>query len=130
MSLVAKLVQGEPELAAVETFNKPSRIGSGVPYHQDNAYFCRTSPDMLTVWVAIDPVTVENGPVYFIKGSHKAGLLPTRPSGVKGNSIGLAEPPQTPLSEQFCALLEPGDATNHTKECPRFSFSSWLAKKT
>ena len=112
-SLVAKLVGGEPVLAAVETFNKPARIGSAVPYHQDNAYFCRTPPDMLTLWVAIDPVTKENGAVYFIKGSHKSGMLPTRPSGVTGNSIGLAERPTTPEAEQFCATLAPGDATIH-----------------
>jgi phytanoyl-CoA hydroxylase len=112
-SLMPELVGGEPVLAAVETFNKPARVGSAVPYHQDNAYFCRTPPDMLTLWVAIDPVTTENGPVYFIKGSHKSGLLPTKPSGVTGNSIGLAEPPAIPKSEQFCATLEPGDATIH-----------------
>ena len=112
-SLIAELVGGEPVLAAVETFNKPARVGSAVPYHQDNAYFCRMPPDMLTLWVAIDPVTTENGAVYFVKGSHKTGLLPTKPSGVTGNSIGLAEPPVTPKSEQFCATLEPGDATIH-----------------
>lgn len=113
MSLMAKLVHGEPELAAVETFNKPARVGSAVPYHQDNAYFCRTPPDMLTLWVAIDPVTHDNGPVYYIKGSHKDGLLPSVPSGVTGNSIGLAEPPGVPKSEQFQATLAPGDATIH-----------------
>jgi len=112
-SLVAELVGGEPVLAAVETFNKPARVGSAVPYHQDNAYFCRTPPDMLTLWVAIDPVTTENGAVYFVKGSHRSGLLPTKPSGVTGNSIGLAEPPTVPKAEQFCATLEPGDATIH-----------------
>ncbi len=111
--LVAVLVRGETVLTGVETFNKPARVGSGVPYHQDNAYFCQTPPDMLTVWVAIDPVTVENGAVYFIKGSHKLGMLPTKPSGVTGNSIGLAEPPDVPKSEQFCATLDPGDATIH-----------------
>lgn len=111
--LIAKLVDGEPVLMGVETFSKPARIGSGVPYHQDNAYFCQTPPDMLTLWVAIDRVTVENGGVYFIKGSHKCGMLPTTPSGVTGNSIGLAEVPDTPKSEQFCATLEPGDATIH-----------------
>lgn len=100
-------------LTGVETFSKPARVGSGVPYHQDNAYFCQTPPDMLTFWVAIDPVTVENGAVYFIKGSHKLDLLPTKPSGVTGNSIGLAEPPAAPRSEQFCAPLDPGDATIH-----------------
>ena len=113
VDLVAELVHGEPVLEGVETFNKPARIGSGVPYHQDNAYFCQSPPDMLTLWVAIDPVTVDNGAVYFIKGSHKLGMLPTKPSGVRGNSIGLAEVPDIPKSEQFCATLHPGDATIH-----------------
>lgn len=112
-ALISRLVRGEPVLAAVETFNKPARVGSGVPYHQDNAYFCQTPPDMLTVWIAIDPVTDENGPVYFVKGSHRGGLLPTKPSGVRGNSIGMAEPSRVPLAEQFCALLDSGDATIH-----------------
>jgi phytanoyl-CoA hydroxylase len=112
-ALIAPLVKGEPILCGVETFNKPALIGSGVPYHQDNAYFCQTPPDMLTVWIAIDAVTLENGPVYFIKGSHHAGMQPTRPSGVRGNSIGLAELPDTPLEDQFCGLLQPGDATIH-----------------
>jgi phytanoyl-CoA hydroxylase len=111
--IVAPLVRGEATLGGIETFNKPARIGSGVPYHQDNAYFCRTPPDMLTVWIAIDPVTEANGPVYFVKGSHKDGVLPTKPSGVRGNSIGMAEPSNVPLSEQYCGILAPGDATIH-----------------
>jgi ectoine hydroxylase-related dioxygenase (phytanoyl-CoA dioxygenase family) len=111
--LIAELVHGEPVLAAIETFNKPARVGSGVPCHQDNAYFCQTPPDMLTVWIAIDPVTPENGPVFYIKGSHRGEVLPTRPSGVRGNSIGLAETPAVPLEQQYRALLASGDASIH-----------------
>lgn len=111
--LVAALVHGDPVMAGVETFNKPALIGSGVPYHQDNAYFCQEPPDMLTIWIAIDAVTEANGPVFFIPGSHKEGIKPTRPSGVRGNSIGLAEIPDVPLSQQICGLLDPGDATIH-----------------
>lgn len=114
--LVATLVHGEPQLVGVETFNKPARVGSGVPYHQDNAYFCQTPPDMLTIWIAMDPVTIANGPVYYVRGSHKSGMLPTTPSGVRGNSIGLAEAPDVPLEKQFCGLLEPGDALIHQCE--------------
>lgn len=113
LTLVAPLVHGDPVLVGVETFNKPARIGSGVPYHQDNAYFCQSPPDMLTVWIAIDSVTEANGPVFFVKGSHLGGMQPTRPSGVRGNSIGMAQPSVVPLREQFCALLAPGDATIH-----------------
>ncbi|MEQ9407646.1 MAG: phytanoyl-CoA dioxygenase family protein [Fuerstiella sp.] len=111
--LIGPLVRGVPVLCGVETFNKPALVGSGVPYHQDNAYFCRTPPDMLTVWIAIDAVTQGNGPVFFVKGSHRDGVLPTKPSGVRGNSIGLKQPPDVPLTEQFCGLLNPGDATIH-----------------
>lgn len=115
-ALIAPLVHGEPVLVGVETFNKPARIGSGVPYHQDNAYFCQTPPDMLTVWIAMDAVTAANGPVFFVKGSQQGGMQPTKPSGVRGNSIGMAEPPGVPPGEQFCALLAPGDATIHQCE--------------
>jgi len=111
--LVSPLVNGHAVLCGVETFNKPARIGSGVPYHQDNAYFCQTPPDMLTVWVAIDSVTEENGPVGFLRGSHELGMLPTRMSGVKGNSIGLAEPPKASGVAELRVALEPGDATIH-----------------
>src|SRR4051812_727818 len=34
LGLVRQLVHGEPVLMAVETFNKPARVGSGVPSHQ------------------------------------------------------------------------------------------------
>ena len=113
LEFIAPFVNGTPVLAAVETFNKPAKVGSGVPYHQDNAYFCRTPPDMLTIWIAIDPVTTENGPVYFIPGSHSDGVFPTKPSGVRGNSMGMANPPDVPDSKKIVGILKPGDATIH-----------------
>ncbi|MCG8586169.1 MAG: phytanoyl-CoA dioxygenase family protein [Pirellulales bacterium] len=111
--LVAPLVGSSPILWGVETFNKPSRVGSGVPWHQDNAYFCLAPPNALTVWVALDAVTVENGPVQFIKGSHRIGAQPTRNSGVRGNSIGLATPPSFEANNLYCGVLDPGDITIH-----------------
>ena len=102
-TLVRQLVHGDPLLVGIETFNKPARVGSAVPWHQDNAYFCRTPPDMLTIWIAIDAVTPDNGPVHYIKGSH-VNMLPARPSGVTGISMGLASPPHPAESELFCGL--------------------------
>jgi ectoine hydroxylase-related dioxygenase (phytanoyl-CoA dioxygenase family) len=113
LKLVASLVHGTPESKGVETFNKPAKVGSGVPPHQDNAYFCQSPGDMLTVWIAMDPATVENGPIYYLKGSHKLGMMPHRASGVKGNSFGLAAMPPHEKSDEFCGTLEPGDALIH-----------------
>src|SRR6056297_1812371 len=90
LDLVAPLVNGDPVLVGVESFNKPARIGSPVPPHQDNAYFCQSPPDVLTVWIALDPATEANGAVQYALGSHHE-FRSHAPSGVKGNSFGLAD---------------------------------------
>ncbi|MFM8291237.1 MAG: phytanoyl-CoA dioxygenase family protein [Planctomycetia bacterium] len=119
LALVGSLVHGTAVLVGVETFNKPARIGSGVPPHQDNAYFCQSPPDMLTVWIAIDAATEANGPIYYIRGSH-AGMLPHQPSGVAGNSMGLAV--GFDKSDPFVGTLEAGDALMH--HCQTIHYSS------
>ena len=113
LAVVAPLVRGKPVLLGAETFNKPAKIGSGVPPHQDNAYFCQSPPDVLTVWIAVDAATTENGPIFYHKASHKQGLLPHQPSGVSGSSMGLAQIPSVHDSDKFCGTLEPGDALIH-----------------
>lgn len=117
---VAQLVHGEPVLAAVELFNKPAKVGSAVPPHQDNAYFCQSPPDMLTVWIALDPATDANGPVTYIRGSHRQ-LLPHKPSGVAGNSMGLAQPPRPAPGGLYVGLLERGDALIHHSQTIHWS---------
>jgi phytanoyl-CoA hydroxylase len=119
LNLVRRLVHGDPVLLGTETFNKPARIGSGVPPHQDNAYFCQNPPDVLTIWIAMDAATDANGPVSYARGSHKLGLLPHKASGVKGNSIGLAETFEH--TDPIVGLLEPGDALIHNCETIHYS---------
>jgi len=121
VELVRELVHGEPVLMAVESFNKPARIGSGVPPHQDNAYFCQSPPDVLTIWIALDAVTEANGPVSYLKGSHREGTRVHRPSGVLGNSMGLVEMPRHEAGDVLRELLEPGDALIHHCETIHWS---------
>lgn len=121
LALVGELVHGEPVLMAVETFNKPARVGSGVPPHQDNAYFCQSPPDVLTIWIAIDPATEANGPIFYLKGSQRGGTLPHRPSGVAGNSMGLAKMPAHDEPDVFRGTLDAGDALIHHCETIHWS---------
>lgn len=118
LKLVGRLVNGEPVLMGVETFNKPAKIGSGVPAHQDNAYFCRTPADVLTVWIAVDPVTEANGPVFYIRGSH-GQMLPHTPSGVSGNSMGLDA--EYDRSDPYVGTLGAGDALLHHCQAIHYS---------
>ena len=112
IDLAAKLVHGKPEVWSVQTFNKPAQLGSAVPYHQDNAYFCQSPPDIFTLWIAVDAATVKNGAVYYQIGTHEK-MLAHKPSGIVGNSSGLADPPPQDPSEEFCGTLKPGDALAH-----------------
>lgn len=111
LAMAARLANGPVELGAVEMFCKPALVGSAVPPHQDNAYFCRTPPDVFTLWIALDPVTLENGAVHYLAGSH-GKMLPHIPSGVAGNSMGL-EGPLPGGYETFVGTLSPGDALCH-----------------
>ena len=75
--------------------------------------FCQTPPDVLTIWIALDAATPENGPISYLKGSHRGGVLPHRASGVAGNSMGLSKMPQRTDGDDFCGTLEAGDAVIH-----------------
>ena len=112
-SLVRKLVHGEPEVAAVEMFAKPGRVGSAVPFHQDNAYFTLTPPDALTCWIALDDTDEQNGCVYYGRGTHRGGLQPHKPSNVKGNSLMLAEPPAAGETDEVAGVMGRGGAILH-----------------
>lgn len=52
-----------------------SRAGN-VGWHQDHGYWRCTVPDLVTAWVAFDDVTLDNGCMQVVPGSHKWGLLP------------------------------------------------------
>lgn len=119
LGVVAPFVKGDPVVMSVETFNKPAQSGSGVPPHQDNAYFCLEPPDALTVWIAIDRVTKANGPVSYMRGSQRGGMRDHVPSGVSGNSMGLADTLER--HEPYAPLLEPGDALIHHCEVVHYS---------
>lgn len=41
-------------------------------YHLDLPYWSFTSPHSITVWVALDDATYENGCLYYVPGTHKA----------------------------------------------------------
>jgi len=119
LELVSPLVNGVPVLMGIETFNKPARVGSAVPPHQDNAYFCQSPPDVLTLWIAIDPATAANGAVEYLRGSHTT-LRPHTPSGVRGNSFGIVKAPVDEYP-RFLGEIEPGDALIHHSQTIHFS---------
>ncbi len=113
LKLIGVLVNGIPNLVAVELFAKPSRVGSAVPYHQDNAYFNYSPPDALTCWIALDESNLTNGCVYYVRGSHRQGVLPHIASYIQGNSLKIMDPPDPSDVDEIPGVLSRGGAIIH-----------------
>lgn len=46
--------------------------GNPTAFHLDVPYWSFTSPDAITIWIALDDATVQNGCLYYIPASHQA----------------------------------------------------------
>ncbi len=76
VKMVEQLIGEGVSVFFSQVFMKPPEGGGPKPVHQDNFYF---GPDdlnaTLTVWIALDTATVENGCLYYGDGSNHEGIL-------------------------------------------------------
>ncbi len=56
-------------------FIKDARSPKYVSWHQDNNYWGVETDDLVSVWLALSPSTIESGCIRFLPGSHKQGSL-------------------------------------------------------
>lgn len=71
LDAVENLIGPDIRLYTDQMFTKPARHGSEVPWHADSAYWPAAEAGLLSCWLALDDVTIENGCVRFIPGTHK-----------------------------------------------------------
>ena len=96
-----------------EWFNKPPGTRHITPPHQDNYYFCLAPANVLTIWLALDPVDTENGCLRYVEGSHTRGFRPHARSQVLGFSQGITDFSADDFNREVPILLQPGDAVAH-----------------
>ena len=91
--LAAKLLGAESEVVTGggHMILKPACYGGETPWHQDEAYWNpEVIPHSLSVWLPLDPATVEGGCMQFIPASHKTDVrwhrhIDRRPVGARTN---------------------------------------------
>jgi len=71
MSIAGQLIGDDIILWGTTIFGKPAHNGKETPWHQDGEYYPIRPLETLTIWIPLDDVTPENGPMRFIPGSHK-----------------------------------------------------------
>jgi Phytanoyl-CoA dioxygenase (PhyH) len=118
LDVVERIVGPDVALFSAHFFCKPPGDGKGVPWH-DDAYFwretIRPSSEAITIWVALDPVTQENGCMRVIPGSHAR-----RQRGYHDLDSELSvfdealDPDEYDAADAVPITLRPGDCSIHT----------------
>ena len=115
--IIQRLVQSKDFLlASANYWGKPAKIGSAQPWHQDLAYLVPEERSKyvgaITIWIALDPATKENGCLEFYPGSHKRGDLPYRGSrrAEDNEQINIDVEQLFPSIEPKAVELQPGSA--------------------
>ncbi len=85
LQLCSDILGGDVEIRASELFAKPGGVGLKVPFHQDNWLWCLKEGRALTIWIACKPVSVINGGVTYLAGSHHKVVM-HEPSNHPGTS--------------------------------------------
>ena len=75
-NILTSLIGSESTLSQDMALMNPPGIGTGKPWHQDDAYF-KIAPleAVCGVWIALDDVGVDNGCMNFLPGWHRRGAL-------------------------------------------------------
>jgi phytanoyl-CoA hydroxylase len=86
--------------------------GNPTAWHLDNPYWSFSSRHSISIWVALDHATPENGCMYFIPGSHKLATFDN--SGIGMNMRALFDVyPEMGKLDSACAAMRAGSCSFH-----------------
>lgn len=98
----------------LQYFNKPPRIGNPTPPHQDGYYFMLAPCEAVTMWLALDEVSDQNGCVHYVRGSNRLGMREHAATQTLGFSQGIVNYPSAHDAENETACpAQPGDLLVH-----------------
>ncbi len=96
-----------------QVFAKPPQHPGVVPWHQDYAYWTRTTPAChITMNLLLDDADRDNGCLQFVPGSHRWGLLPKLPFDAPLEAVRAHLPPGAAWNP-VAVPVRAGQATIH-----------------
>lgn len=117
LDLVEPLIGPNIGLWASHLICKQPLTGKATPWHEDSAYWngrVSTMEGIVTVWLAIDRATPENGSMGVIPGTHKNGFSQYEPVDTTDNIFSSqVKPDQFDESQAVYFSLEPNECSLH-----------------
>ncbi len=114
LDIAEQLIGPDIILWASAVFCKPAGTGLEVPWHQDGQYWPIRPRATVTLWIALDEVTRDNGCMQVIPGSHLVGdfkhLVSDREDLVLNNVL---DDPRLDLGTAYAVELSPGQISLH-----------------
>ncbi len=117
LSLVVPFLGEDVALFSSHFLSKPGGTGKRVPWHEDSAYWkgWMDPMEVVTVWLAIDPSTCENGCMLVIPRTHGNGYSDYEPVADPSKNVFPTEiiRPQRDDSRAVPIELQPNQASIH-----------------
>lgn len=70
LDIIEDLIGPNIQLFHDQALWKPAQHGGPVHWHQDNAYWQCSPPNLVSCWLTLDDVDVHNGAMQFLPGTH------------------------------------------------------------
>ena len=106
-----------PDILCWNTFFWVKEVGSEtfVSWHQDLRYWGLDTNDLVTVWLALSPATLESGCMRVLPGSHRHDLLPHKDEYEPDNLLtrGQEIAVQVDEAKTVAMPLQPGEISLH-----------------
>lgn len=115
LDCVEQLIGPNIILWGCQAFCKPKGDGMEVPWHQDGQYWPIRPLATCTVWIALDDVTLENGCMRVIPGSHSQRKVYTHHKDDRDKLVlnKAVESEWAPEQDAFDVVLEAGQMSMH-----------------
>ena len=113
LAIVSQLIGNAIRYNGHKLNMKYPEFGSPVEWHQDWAFYPHTNDDLLAVGVVIDDMTVENGALMLIPGSHNGPTLDHHQNGAFVGAV--TDPDFTPEGAVPIELKAGGITIHHVR---------------
>ena len=120
--IVRQLMGDEASVGIAHAIFKPSGHGAATPWHQDEAYWDPAFQyKTVSVWMPLQPATIENGCLWFVPGSHEWDVLPHQSIGGDVRVHGLEMVNIDPCKTAVACPLPPGGITIHRNRTAHYA---------
>lgn len=114
LDIAAKFIGEDIALFASHYICKPPGDGQAVLWHQDGSYWPLDPMRVVSLWLAVDESTPENGCLRVIPGSHRESLKELQPRADGTNVLGSGLDIDAVQAKRAVDLrLSPGDVSIH-----------------